>query len=76
VYFFNWAIQAPRQFDPLIEIFFDELRSGPVVQMDEMRLQVMKESNPTGAISTGCYAQDLGPNSGGQYWDPLTVRIL
>ncbi len=41
--FSNWAIQAARQCDPLIEIFLDEIRAGPVVQMDETRLQVMKE---------------------------------
>jgi transposase len=41
--FSNWAIQAARQCDPIIEIFLDEIRAGPVVQMDETRLQVMKE---------------------------------
>ncbi len=41
--FSNWAIQAARQCDPLIEVFLDEIRAGPVVQMDETRLQVMKE---------------------------------
>lgn len=41
--FSNWAIQAARQCDPLIEIFLDEIRAGPVVQMDETPLQVMKE---------------------------------
>jgi transposase len=41
--FSHWAIQAARQCDPLIEIFLDEIRVGPVVQMDETRLQVMKE---------------------------------
>lgn len=41
--FSHWAIQAARQCDPLIEEFLDEIRAGPVVQMDETRLQVMKE---------------------------------
>jgi len=41
--FCNWAIQVARQCDPLIEVFLDEIRAGPVVQMDETPLQVMKE---------------------------------
>ena len=41
--FCHWAVQVARQCDPLIEIFLDEIRAGPVVQMDETRLQVMKE---------------------------------
>lgn len=41
--FSNWAIQASRQCDPLIEVFLDEIQAGPAVQMDETRLQVMKE---------------------------------
>ena len=32
-----------RQCDPLVEIFLEQIRAGPVVQMDETRLQVMKE---------------------------------
>jgi transposase len=41
--FSHWAIQVARQCDPLIEVFLDEILAGPVVQMDETRLQVMKE---------------------------------
>jgi transposase len=41
--FSNWAIQTARRCDSLIEVFLDEIRAGPVVQMDETRLQVMKE---------------------------------
>ena len=41
--FCNWAAQAALKCDPLIEIFLDEIRAGPVVQMDETRLQVMSE---------------------------------
>jgi transposase len=41
--FCNWAIQVARQCDPLIEVMLDEIRAGPVVQMDETPLQVMKE---------------------------------
>ena len=41
--FSNWAFQAARQCDPLVEILLAEVRAGPVVLMDETRLQVMKE---------------------------------
>jgi transposase len=41
--FSHWAIQVARQCDPLIEVFLEQIRAGPVVQMDETRLQVMKE---------------------------------
>ncbi len=41
--FCNWAVQVGRRCDPLMQIFLDEIRAGPVVQMDETRLQVMKE---------------------------------
>jgi transposase len=41
--FCNWAIQAAGQCDPLMELFLQEIRTGPVMQMDETRLQVMKE---------------------------------
>jgi transposase len=41
--FCNWSAQVARQCDPLIEVFLDEIRAGPVAQMDETRVQVMKE---------------------------------
>ncbi len=39
--FFNWAVQVGRRCDALMQIFLDQIRVGPVVQMDETRLQVM-----------------------------------
>ncbi len=41
--FCNWTAQVGRQCDPLMEIFLEQIRAGPVVQMDETRVQVMKE---------------------------------
>ena len=41
--FCNWTAQAALQCDPLMELFLDEIRAGPVMQMDETRVQVMKE---------------------------------
>jgi transposase len=39
--FFHWAIQVVRQCDPVSEVLLDAIRAGPVVQVDEIRLQVM-----------------------------------
>lgn len=41
--FCNWAAEVALKCDPLIEIFLEQIRSGPVVQMDETRVQVMNE---------------------------------
>jgi transposase len=41
--FCHWAAAAALKCDPLIEIFLEQIRAGPVVQMDETRVQVMKE---------------------------------
>ena len=41
--FCHWAAEAALKCDPLIEIFLEQIRSGPVVQMDETRVQVMNE---------------------------------
>ena len=41
--FCNWTAQAALQCDPLMELFLGEIRAGPVMQMDETRVQVMKE---------------------------------
>jgi transposase len=59
--FSNWAIQAARQCDPLIEVFLDEIRAGPVVQMDETRLQVMKELNRANTTTSFMWVIRGGP---------------
>jgi len=59
--FSNWAIQAARQCDPLIEIFLDEIRAGPVVQMDETRVQVMKELNRANTTQSYMWVIRGGP---------------
>ena len=41
--FCHWVAEAALKCDPLIEIFIEEIRAGPVVQMDETRVQVMNE---------------------------------
>lgn len=39
----NWAIQASRKCQELLEIMWHEIRSGPLIQMDETTLQVLNE---------------------------------
>jgi transposase len=39
----NWAIKVAQQSDPLIRLFQQEIRGGPLVNIDETPVQVMKE---------------------------------
>ncbi len=39
----NWLVQAAQRCSPLIELLEHEIRGGPVIQMDETPLQVLKE---------------------------------
>lgn len=39
----NWTIQASRKCQELLEIMWREIRSGPLIQMDETTLQVLNE---------------------------------
>ena len=41
--FCRWAAEAALKCGPLIEIFLEQIRAGPVIQMDETRVQVMNE---------------------------------
>lgn len=59
--FCNWAVQAGRAADPLVEIFLDEIRAGPVVQMDETHLQVMKERDRANTTKSYMWVMRGGP---------------
>jgi transposase len=39
----NWTIQAAKKCQPLIDCLLQEIRSGPLIGMDETTVQVMKE---------------------------------
>jgi transposase len=39
----NWAIQAARCCSPIIELLERDLKSGPLINMDETPMQVLKE---------------------------------
>jgi transposase len=39
----GWAIKAAERCEPLIELLNEEIRSGPLINIDETTVQVMKE---------------------------------
>lgn len=39
----SWAIQIGKRCEPLIDLIWKEIRSGPLINMDETTVQVMKE---------------------------------
>jgi transposase len=49
----NWAIAAAQRCSPLIELFEDAIRSGPLINIDETPLQVLNE--PGRANTTKSY---------------------
>ena len=59
--FCNWAVQVGRAADPLMSIFLDEIRAGPVVQMDETHLQVMKERDRADTTKSWMWVMRGGP---------------
>lgn len=59
--FCNWSAQAALQCDPLMELFLDEIRAGPVIQMDETRVQVMKELDRPDSAQSFMWVMRGGP---------------
>ena len=59
--FCHWAAQAALKCDPLMEIFLEQIRSGPVVQMDETRVQVMKEPGRADTTQSFMWVMRGGP---------------
>ena len=59
--FCNWAVAVGRAADPLIQVFLDEIRAGPVVQMDETHLQVMKEHGRADTTKSWMWVMRGGP---------------
>jgi transposase len=59
--FCHWAMEAAGKCDPLIEIFIEQIRAGPVVQMDETRLQVMNELDRANTTLSYMWVMRGGP---------------
>jgi transposase len=59
--FCHWAMEVGGKCDPLIEIFIEQIRAGPVVQMDETRLQVMNELDRANTTLSYMWVMRGGP---------------
>lgn len=59
--FCHWAAEAALKTDPLIEIFLEQIRAGPIVQMDETRVQVMKELGRADTAQSFMWVMRGGP---------------
>jgi len=59
--FCHWAVEAALKCDPLIEIFIEQIRAGPVVQMDETRVQVMNELDRANTTLSFMWVMRGGP---------------
>lgn len=59
--FCNWAVAVGGAADPLMRVFLDEIRAGPVVQMDETHLQVMKERDRADTTKSWMWVMRGGP---------------
>ncbi len=59
--FCHWAAEVALKCDPLIEIFLEQIRAGPVVQMDETRVQVMNELGRADTTQSFMWVMRGGP---------------
>jgi transposase len=41
----NWIVRTGSKISDLIQVMFEEIRSGPLIQMDETSVQVLKEED-------------------------------
>ena len=57
----NWAAQAARQCEPLLELLRTEILSGPLVNIDETTVQVLKEPGRTNTTQSYMWVFRGGP---------------
>ena len=57
----GWAIRAGRAVEPLIELLQQEIRSGPVINMDETPVQVLKEPGRENTTKSYMWVMRGGP---------------
>jgi len=56
----NWVIRAAEKCEPVLNLFEKHIRSGPLINMDETRIQVLKEAGKSASslsymwIRAGC----------------------
>ncbi|MBU1248345.1 MAG: IS66 family transposase [Proteobacteria bacterium] len=59
----NWALQASRACGPLVDALHKEIRSGPLINMDETTVQVMKEPGRKNTAKSQMWVVCGGPSS-------------
>jgi transposase len=64
----NWALEAARKLQPIEELLIRELKSGPLIQIDETPVQVLDE--PRRSASTKSY---MWVYRGGQPGKPVVI---
>ena len=57
----NWAIKAGKILDPFVEQYLEGIRSGPVVQMDVTRVQVLNEHGRPNTSKSYMWVMRGGP---------------
>jgi len=57
----NWAIQVSSKAGPLVELLLEEVLEGPVFQMDETTVQVMKEPGKADTTKSYMWVMRGGP---------------
>lgn len=57
----NWTLKVYEKVKPLIELLEEEVRRGPLIQMDETPLQVMREANRENTAKSYMWLARGGP---------------
>ena len=57
----GWAIRAGRAIEPLIDLLHQEIRSGPIINMDETPVQVLKEPGRENTTKSYMWVARGGP---------------
>jgi transposase len=57
----RWAVEVGRRCQPLIELMHQEVRAGPLIQMDETPVQVMGESGRANTTKSFMWVIRGGP---------------
>jgi len=57
----GWTLRAARACEPLIQLLHEEIQSGPVINMDETRVQVLREPGRKNTSQSQMWVARGGP---------------
>lgn len=57
----GWAMRAVRACEPLVELLYGEIRSGPIINMDETTVQVLREPGRKNTSKSQMWVARGGP---------------